>query len=237
MSMDVHEGDRGARSRLGPGGEPAGSAGSAGLADSNAYRPQRIHTEHAGRWLHYRVAEYRDPTGRTRCWEYVERTGDTAAAVVAAVCEPSGDIVLVRQFRAAMQADTIEFPAGLVDPGESPAEAGTRELLEETGLTGEVRKESPVLCTSPGLTSERAYLVEVVIDEHDERNARPRPQRAGDEAITVWRVPASGAERALKDVASEGVVVDSRVWSWIRGRTNTSANAPGHTTPRKDTGA
>lgn len=182
-------------------------------------RIRRVETEHSGRWLHYRVAEYRDPTGRARCWEYVEREGDTAAAVVAAVCQPSGDIVLVRQFRAAMAADTIEFPAGLVDPGESPGEAGLRELLEETGLTGDIREVSPVLCTSPGLTSERAYLVEVTIDEHDERNAHPRPQRAGDESIIVWRLPGSEVQRALKDVASEGVVVDSRVWSWIRKET------------------
>jgi 8-oxo-dGTP pyrophosphatase MutT (NUDIX family) len=179
--------------------------------------------------LQFRVAEYRDPGGRTRCWEYVDRSQDAAAAVVAAECVPSGDLILVRQYRAAMQAETIEFAAGLIDPGESPGEAGLRELLEETGLTGTIRAVGPVLCTSPGLTSERAYLIEVEIDESDPRNLAPRPQRAADEWITVWRVPRRQAERALKDIASEGVVVDSRVWSWVRGRIQAA-------TPRKETG-
>jgi ADP-ribose pyrophosphatase len=42
-------------------------------------------------------------------------------------------IVAVRQYRPAVERYTIELPSGLVDPGESPAEAASRELLEETG--------------------------------------------------------------------------------------------------------
>ena len=46
-----------------------------------------------------------------------------------------GKIPLVRQYRPALEAFSWELPAGLVDPGESPADACRRELLEETGLT------------------------------------------------------------------------------------------------------
>jgi ADP-ribose pyrophosphatase len=46
---------------------------------------------------------------------------------------PSGQIPLVRQFRPAIERFTWELPAGLVDPGEQPAETARRELLEETG--------------------------------------------------------------------------------------------------------
>ncbi|HMC60343.1 MAG TPA: NUDIX hydrolase [Candidatus Solibacter sp.] len=42
-------------------------------------------------------------------------------------------IVAVRQYRPAVERYTIELPSGLVDPGESPAEAASRELMEETG--------------------------------------------------------------------------------------------------------
>jgi ADP-ribose pyrophosphatase len=42
-------------------------------------------------------------------------------------------ILAVRQYRPAVERYTIELPSGLVDPGESPAEAASRELLEETG--------------------------------------------------------------------------------------------------------
>jgi ADP-ribose pyrophosphatase len=48
---------------------------------------------------------------------------------------PSGNIPIVRQYRPALEAFTWELPAGLVDPGEDPAEGCRRELLEETGLT------------------------------------------------------------------------------------------------------
>jgi ADP-ribose pyrophosphatase len=45
----------------------------------------------------------------------------------------SGHFPLVRQYRPALEAFTWELPAGLVDPGEDPAEGCRRELLEETG--------------------------------------------------------------------------------------------------------
>ncbi|HEY3313668.1 MAG TPA: NUDIX hydrolase [Bacillota bacterium] len=45
-----------------------------------------------------------------------------------------GHVVLVRQYRAGMNAATLEIPGGTLDEGETdPAEAARRELLEETG--------------------------------------------------------------------------------------------------------
>lgn len=45
--------------------------------------------------------------------------------------------LMVRQFRHGSASITLEFPAGLVDPGEDPLEAAKRELLEETGTRAE----------------------------------------------------------------------------------------------------
>lgn len=45
----------------------------------------------------------------------------------------AGDVVMVRQYRHGSREVTLEIPGGMVDPGETPAEAGARELLEETG--------------------------------------------------------------------------------------------------------
>jgi 8-oxo-dGTP pyrophosphatase MutT (NUDIX family) len=46
---------------------------------------------------------------------------------------PAGQFPIVRQYRPALESFTWELPAGLVDPGEDPAEGCRRELLEETG--------------------------------------------------------------------------------------------------------
>ena len=53
-------------------------------------------------------------------------------AVVVALTEDD-KLLAVRQYRPAVECQTIELPSGLVDPGESPLDAGRRELLEETG--------------------------------------------------------------------------------------------------------
>jgi 8-oxo-dGTP pyrophosphatase MutT (NUDIX family) len=46
---------------------------------------------------------------------------------------PDGKILIVRQFRPAVEAFMWELPAGLLDKGEQPVECCQRELLEETG--------------------------------------------------------------------------------------------------------
>lgn len=46
-----------------------------------------------------------------------------------------GTILMVRQFRYAMQQELWELPAGKLEPGEDPFEAAKRELTEECGVT------------------------------------------------------------------------------------------------------
>ena len=47
---------------------------------------------------------------------------------------PEGEVLLIRQFRAGIWANSLEIPGGMVDPGEAPLAAAARELEEETGF-------------------------------------------------------------------------------------------------------
>ena len=60
-------------------------------------------------------------------------------------------LVLIRQFRFPVNDYVYEFPAGLVDPGEDPAQAAVREMFEETGLTFTPRDGG--FCSRPFFTT------------------------------------------------------------------------------------
>ncbi len=50
---------------------------------------------------------------------------------------PDDKIILIKQYRHGIRSITLEIPGGIVDSGESPLEAGKRELLEETGYNSD----------------------------------------------------------------------------------------------------
>ena len=47
---------------------------------------------------------------------------------------PEEDIILIRQYRHGIQGFTLEIPGGIIEPGDTPEGAASRELFEETGL-------------------------------------------------------------------------------------------------------
>ncbi|MBR1090307.1 NUDIX hydrolase [Bradyrhizobium manausense] len=53
--------------------------------------------------------------------------------VVALAITPDSRVLLVRQYRPAIERFSLELPAGMLDPDEDPRTAAARELLEETG--------------------------------------------------------------------------------------------------------
>ena len=54
--------------------------------------------------------------------------------VIIATDEKNEKILIDREFRLAVGEWVYNFPAGLIDPGETPEQSAVRELREETGL-------------------------------------------------------------------------------------------------------
>ena len=68
-----------------------------------------------------------------------------------------GEVVMVRQYRHGSREITLEIPGGIIDPGEEPAEAAARELLEETGYRAAGVRPLGSLNPNPALFSNRVY--------------------------------------------------------------------------------
>jgi ADP-ribose pyrophosphatase len=93
-------------------------------------------------------------------------------------------ILVVRQYRPAVERYTLEFPSGIVDPGETPAETARRELLEETGYeAANVEDLGPTL-PDTGRLGNRIFTCLAT-------GLRRVPERSPEEGIEVlaWSLP------------------------------------------------
>jgi ADP-ribose pyrophosphatase len=68
-------------------------------------------------------------------------------------------LVLVNQFRYGIDAFSWEIPGGVIEHGEDPVVAGTRELLEETGYAGTNARLLASVHPNPAFLSNRCHLV------------------------------------------------------------------------------
>lgn len=183
--------------------------------ETGGIRIVRTETVAEDKWLVFNAREFIDREGRPQSWSYVSRRGGREAVLVAARLPERRSLVLIRQFRVPLAAWVYEFPAGLIDPGEGPAEAALRELAEETGYRGGVRRVSPALPTSSGLSTETVYLVEV------ECAGEPGPTATeGAEAIEIVLVDEAPAGIAafLSAAARDGALVDAKLYAWLGAR-------------------
>jgi len=84
-----------------------------------------------GALLHVRRDRVRLPDGAEATREYVVHPG----AVLMVPILADGRLVLERQFRYPVGRVMLEFPAGKIDPCETPLATAQRELREETGYS------------------------------------------------------------------------------------------------------
>ncbi|KAG7291156.1 hypothetical protein NEMBOFW57_001168 [Staphylotrichum longicolle] len=129
------------------------------------------------KWVTLRKVNYTDQTGAARTWEVASRKTRAKSAGVDAVA--MGNVILhparapatvvVIQYRPPLDAYTVEWPAGLIDEGESAEDAAVREFKEEIGYDCEVTSVSPVQAADPGMSDAnmKLVMVEVKLGEED----------------------------------------------------------------------
>jgi ADP-ribose pyrophosphatase len=125
-----------------------------------------------GKVLALDVDEVEEPGGVRGRREVVRHRGSVAALPVL----DDGRVVLVRQYRHAVEQRVWELPAGRLDPGESPEAGARRELEEEVGLRAGGLEKLLAFYTTPGFCDEliHVYRATRLVDvparpEHDER--------------------------------------------------------------------
>lgn len=169
----------------------------------------------AGKWLALNRISYVDNKGVERVWESVSRKKSAGAVAIICTLIPSGRLVLVRQYRPPADNLVIEFPAGLVNPGESPEETALRELREETGYRGRLVRMIPDTFSSPGLSSEIVRLAVVEADENAQGELITEFDETEDiETILVER---GKMQEFLLSAARNGNQIDGRVSAFAIG--------------------
>jgi len=178
------------------------------------------------RWITLKKLKYLDPAGVERLWEFAERktrksSGVDAVAVLVILRSKTNafpvSTVVIEQYRPPVGKYIIEFPAGLIDEGETAEQAAIRELREETGYKADsILDISPVIVADPGMTNANMKLValSVVLDDQMET---PAASLESGEFIVTKVVELAKLKTELEDYDRKGFTVDARLSCFASG--------------------
>jgi ADP-ribose pyrophosphatase len=117
----------------------------------------------------------------------------------------SGDVVLIKLHRFGTNAQSLEIPGGLIDPGEEPIAAARRELREESGYESDDVAPIGVVHANPALQPTRLHMFVA-------RDCGPAPggQQLEDlEDCEVIVVPM----KEVDDLLRRGAISHALVWT------------------------
>ena len=125
---------------------------------------------------------------------------------------PEGKILIIRQWRYGSGAMEIEIPGGTIEAGEDPVQAGCRELLEETGYSGQDAELIGKVYPNPAIQTNATYTVFV-------RDAVPiqAPRFDGMEDISCEAISEDELWRLVDDgQIRHGLALDALLFHWRR---------------------
>ncbi len=158
-------------------------------------------------WVRLSMVDVEKPDGTRIPHHVVRSTADAAGVVV----ERDGLVLLIHRHRFTTGTWGWEVPAGRVDPGEAPAEAGRREVEEETGW-----RPGPVTAmfsSAPmnGTCDQRFHLFHATGAEHVGDPTDP------NEADRIEWFDRDGVRALLRDgEVLDGMSVSGLAW-WLAG--------------------
>ena len=177
--------------------------------DERAFERIASEVRFAGRIITVTDDTYRYADGKTADREIVRTTG--AAAVVAVDDE---HLWLVRQPREAIDdPDSLELPAGRLDPGDgSPLVSAQRELAEEIGKVADTWTPLKMYYSSVGFATEAVhlFLAEGLRDAEGEHDS------GEDERIEIVRWPLSDLDRLIAEVADSKTLLGLLLYERLR---------------------
>ncbi|MGY4690198.1 NUDIX hydrolase [Salibacterium sp. K-3] len=155
------------------------------------YEEKTLHKEsiYEGKIIDVSVHDVKLPDGSTGKREIINHPG--AVAVIA--LSPSGKLIMVRQYRKALEKELFEIPAGKLEPGEEPETSASREMEEETGYKAEDLKKIASFYTSPGFADEIIHLYEAG------RVMEGETSTDEDEFVELVEVTLEEAEQLIKE--------------------------------------
>ena len=151
-----------------------------------------MHTVFKGRAFSVETGRRRFPNGQTHEVEIVRH----AESVVLIPVEADGRVVIVRQYRAALDRETWEFPAGRLNEGESADAAARRECEEEIGRVPRHLEQLRGLYPAPGFCDEKLIFFRASDLRMPPPESPHRPD--ADEDITTRTVSVDEARAMLE---------------------------------------